>query len=201
MNDLWTVILAYLIGAVPTGYLFAKGMGKLDIRQVGSGNIGATNVVRAMGLSSGVLVLLIDAGKALFAIWFAGRISGGSLFWMSASAVAVMVGNAFPVFLNFRGGKAVATYVGAFGYLTPLPTLAIAVLFLITALITRQVSAGSLIGAVTFPLAVWLILHPPAPLLAAAFLAAMLVIWRHKDNIRRLREGSEQKFSFQKGKN
>ncbi len=196
MTNLWTVILAYLIGALPTGYVFAKKMGKLDIRQVGSGNIGASNIVRAMGLSSGVFVLLIDAGKAALAVWLAGRISNDSLFWMSASAVAAMAGNAFPVFLNVRGGKAVATYVGAFGYLTPLPTAAIALVFLITTLVTKQISAGSLIGAVTFPLAVWLILHPPLPLLIAAFLAAILVIWRHKDNIRRLREGTEHKFTF-----
>ncbi len=110
---------AYLIGAIPFGYLLVKMTSGKDVRMAGSGNIGATNVLRTTGRTLGVVTLLLDIGKGALAVWIADRLTGGSPLWMSAAALAVMAGHAFPVFFGFRGGKAVASFVGAFLYLTP----------------------------------------------------------------------------------
>lgn len=196
MSAPWSVLLAYLLGSVPTGFLLVKWTKGADIRNLGSGNIGATNVLRVSGLRAGLAVLLIDAGKAYLAVWLAGVISGQSTAWMSGAAVAVMAGNAYPVFLGFRGGKAVATFLGAFGCLSPAPTAAALAVFLVTAAITRYVSAGSIVAAAAFPLAVWLIQRPAPEVVAASIAAAALILWRHRDNIRRLWAGAEHVFSL-----
>ena len=196
MSAAWSVLLAYLLGSIPTGFLLVKWRKAVDIRQVGSGNIGATNVARVAGVLIGVAVLLIDAGKAYLAIWLAGVISGQSSIWMSASVVAVMAGNAFPIFLEFRGGKAMATFVGAFLCLSPAPAIAIMAVFVVSAVFSRHVSVGSIMAAGTFPLGFWIILNPPLEMIAAAVLAAALVLWRHLENIQRLRAGTEPAFSL-----
>jgi len=196
MTAAWILVLAYLAGAVPTGYLLVKFTRGVDVRKIGSGNIGATNAARAAGIAAGVLVLLIDAGKAYLAVWLAGKMTADSPFWTPAAAVVVMLGNAYPVFLKFRGGKTVATFVGAFLRLTPVATGAVLLVWLGTAVISRRVSAGSLVAAATFPLGVWLILHPGTELVTASLAAAALIIWRHRDNIRRLRQGAEPAFSL-----
>ena len=121
------------------------------------------------------------------------RLSGK---WMAAAAVAVMLGNAFSIFLDFRGGKAMATFTGAFLAVTPGPAVAMIVVFLATVLRTRYISAGSMVAAGTFPLAVWLIGQPELPVVVASILAGALVVWRHRENIRRLREGTESVFSL-----
>jgi len=198
MDNLLWVILAYLLGAVPTGYLMVRWLKGQDIRDVGSGNIGATNVVRAMGFRLGFAVLLIDAGKAYLAVSLAGRFSGGSLFWMSAAAVAVMLGNAFSVFLRFTGGKGFATATGLMFCLAPLPTLTLIAVFIGTVAVTRHISAGSIVTAISAPLSVWLIEHPPAVEVIAVALVASVIVWRHKQNIRRLRDGTEAVFSFRR---
>jgi acyl phosphate:glycerol-3-phosphate acyltransferase len=198
MDNVWWVILAYLLGAIPTGYLIVRWRKGQDIREVGSGNIGATNVVRAMGFRVGMIVLLIDAGKAYLAVWLAGWFSGGSLFWMSAAGVAVMVGNAFSVFLNFTGGKGFATATGLMFCLAPLPTVGLAIVFLGTVAVTRHISAGSIITALSAPLSVWLIEHPPAVKVIAVAIIASVIVWRHRENIRRLRDGTESVFSFRR---
>ena len=115
---------------------------------------------------------------------------------MSAAALAVMIGHSYPVFLHFRGGKAVATFLGACLYLTPLPLAAVLVVFLVMVAWTRHISLGSIVAAGTFPLAVWLIEHPPATVVITAILSGALIIYRHRENIARLREGSESVFSF-----
>jgi glycerol-3-phosphate acyltransferase PlsY len=124
--------------------------------------------------------------------------SDNSPLWMSAAALAVMAGHAFPVFLRFKGGMAVASFIGAFLYLTPIPLLAVVALFVIVVAATRYISLGSIIAAGTFPLAVWLILHPPAPVVIAALIAGAFVVLRHKANIQRIRAGNEYVFSFTK---
>src|SRR6185369_16001249 len=123
---------AYLIGAIPFGYLLVKWKSGEDVRSKGSGNIGATNVLRTTGRAAGVITLLLDIAKGTLAVWIADHFTNGSPLWMSAAALAVMAGHAYPVFLNFHGGKAVASFVGAFLYLTPLPLLATLILFIAT---------------------------------------------------------------------
>jgi len=190
------LIAAYLIGGIPFGYLLVKAKSGRDVRSLGSGNIGATNVLRTTGRSLGVLTLLLDIGKGALAVWIADRVTHGSAGWMAAAALAVMAGHAFPLYLKFKGGKAVASFVGAFLYLTPLPLFATLVVFVIVVAATRYISMGSIIGAGVFPVAVWLIEHPPAPVLAAAVIAAAFIVYRHRSNIDRIRAGNEHVFSF-----
>src|ERR1022692_3111113 len=121
MIPILVLVVAYLLGAIPFGYLLVKWKTGSDVRSSGSGNIGATNVLRTTGRAAGVATLLLDIGKGYLAVWLAARWTDGSPLWMSVAALAVMVGHVFPVFLKFQGGKAVATFVGAFFCLTPLP--------------------------------------------------------------------------------
>lgn len=196
MIPLAAVILAYFLGAIPFGYLLVKWKSGRDVRASGSGNIGATNVLRTTGRTAGVATLLLDIGKGYLAVWIAGRWSGGDPFWMSLAALVVMAGHAYPIFLGFRGGKAVASFVGAFLCLTPLPLGAVLLVFVVVVAWTRHISMGSIVSAATFPLAVWLILQPPMPVVVAAIAAGAFIIYKHRENIRRLRENREHLFKF-----
>ena len=140
------------------------------------------------------MTLLLDILKGYFAVWLMGHFGGDSPFWLSATALAVMAGHAFPVFLKFRGGKAVASFLGAFLYLTPFPLLAILAVFVIAVAVTNYVSFGSVLAAGTFPLAVFLILHPDWPILGAALAAGTLIVYRHRANLERIRSGTEHRF-------
>jgi glycerol-3-phosphate acyltransferase PlsY len=190
------VAAAFLIGGVPFGYLLVKLKSGKDVRSMGSGNIGATNVLRTSGRIAGVVTLILDICKGAFAVWLAEFLTGGSLLWMSAAALAVMIGHAYPVFLRFRGGKAVASFIGAFLYLTPAPLIASLLVFVIIVAVTRYISLGSVIAAGSFPLAVFLIDHPPAVVLMAALIAGAFVVIRHRSNIQRIRAENEHVFTF-----
>lgn len=192
------VIAAYLIGSIPFGLIIVKLMTGADVRESGSGNIGATNVLRTTGRAAGVLTLVLDAAKGLVAVWLAGRLTGGSELWMSFAALGVLAGHAYPVFLGFKGGKAVATFVGAYAWLAPLPLLAVVLLFVFIVAWTRYLSLGSIIAAGLFPVACWMILHPGWPVLVSALAAALLIIDRHRANIARIRSGEEHVFQFRK---
>ena len=192
-------VLAYLIGGVPFGYLFVRfSLGK-DVRTMGSGNIGATNVQRSAGSKAGVIVLLLDIGKGFLVAWFASFASHGSDLAVSVAIVAVMLGHCYPVFLRFRGGKAVACFVGAFLFAAPLALLAVAFVFAVTVAVTRFISLGSILGAIAFPFLLWVICKPSPSLLCASMFAAVLIIYRHRGNIERLRAGTENVFSFKGG--
>lgn len=196
MVSLLALPVAYLLGAVPFGYLLVKWKTGADVRGSGSGNIGATNVLRTTGRAAAVATLLLDMAKGYLAVWIAGRLSEASPFWMSAAALAAMAGHAYPVFLKFKGGKAVASTVGAFLCLTPGALAAVLVVFVGVVAWTRHISMGSIIGAATLPLAVWLILLPPLPIFLASIVAAIFIIYRHSSNIRRLQAGTENVFTF-----
>src|SRR3954452_23698879 len=158
---------AYLLGAIPFGYLLVKWKTGGDVRAAGSGNIGATNVLRTSGRAAGIATLLLDIAKGYLAVWLAKRWTGGDPLWMSIAALTVMAGHAYPVFLKFKGGKAVASFVGAFLCLTPFALLAETVIFVAVVARTRQISMGSVVGAATFPLAVWLVEKPPIAVVVA----------------------------------
>jgi glycerol-3-phosphate acyltransferase PlsY len=145
---------------------------------------------------AGAATLVLDVVKGYAAVAIAGHLTGSNQLWMSAAALAVMAGHAYPVFLRFRGGKAVATFYGAFLRLTPVPLAAVVVVFLVVAAWTRHISLGSIVAAATFPLAAWLIAQASWPVEGAAVLAAAFVIYRHRSNIQRLRRGSEHTFSL-----
>jgi len=196
MMPLAACLLAYFLGAIPFGYILVKWKTGGDVRGAGSGNIGATNVLRTTGRTTGVITLLLDIAKGYLAVWAAGRLTGGEPLWMAAAAVVVMLGHAYPVFLAFRGGKAVASFVGAFLCLTPLALAAVLVLFVGVVAWTRYISMGSIVAAAVFPLAVWLIAVPTWPVESAAGISAVFIIYKHSNNLQRLRAGSESKFTF-----
>jgi acyl phosphate:glycerol-3-phosphate acyltransferase len=189
-------VIAYLLGDIPFGYLLVKVTTGRDVRAAGSGNIGATNVLRTTGRAAGVATLLLDIGKGYLAVWLEGRLTHHDIGWMSGAALAVMIGHSYPAFLRFRGGKAVAAFVGAYLCLTPLPLVAALIVFLAMVAWTRHISLGSTIAAGTFPLAVWLIDHPPGIVMITTVLSGALIIYRHRENIARLRSGTESTFSF-----
>ena len=196
MTALLAAVIAYLVGGIPFGYLLVRAKTGEDVRAKGSGNIGATNVLRTTGRLAGVATLLLDIAKGCFAVWLAGKLTQHSPGAMSLAALAVMAGHAYPVYLKFRGGKAVASFIGAFLFLTPVPLLAALALFVIVVAATRHISLGSIVAAGSLPLAVYLIEHPPAAVLIASLVAGVFIIYRHQANIGRLRAGTEYVFRF-----
>lgn len=191
MSAALAVVTAYLVGAVPVGYLIARAFGVADIRHHGSGTIGATNVLRAAGRLPAALTLGADVVKGFLAVWLAAR-AGGDPALAAAAAVAAVVGNCWPVFLAFRGGKGVATGLGACLALVPLAVAPAAAVWLGMTAASRYVSLGSLLAAVTVPAAALLLAYPAAAVAATAAVAA-IVIARHHENIARLRAGTERR--------
>ncbi len=196
MIPLLVLVVAYLVGGIPFGYVLVRLKSGDDVRRMGSGNIGATNVLRTSGRLIAVATLLLDIAKGFFAVWLAARLTDDSLGWTCLAALAVMAGHAYPVFLKFQGGKAVASYIGAFLYLAPIPLFASLLVFVIVVAATRHISLGSIIAAAALPLGVWLIMHPPASLIWTALVAGAFIIYRHKANIERIRAGKEYVFRF-----
>jgi glycerol-3-phosphate acyltransferase PlsY len=196
MTVVFVLLGAYLLGAIPFGYLLVRLKTGHDIRASGSGNIGATNVLRTTGRTLGVVTLLLDVAKGFAAVWIAGQATGGAPEWMSAAALAVMAGHAFPVFLKFHGGKAVASAVGAFLCLSPLALAAVLVVFVAAVWWTRYISLGSILAAGLLPVALWGIGREPPVTVGAAAVAGAFVIWRHRENIARLRAGTENVLSL-----
>jgi glycerol-3-phosphate acyltransferase PlsY len=188
------LVLAYLIGGIPFGYLLVRWKTGQDVRAMGSGNIGATNVLRTTGRAWGVLTLVLDIAKGYLAVWLMQRATGGAAVFVGAAAVAVLLGHAFPVYLRFKGGKAVASFVGAALCLAPAATGVCALVFVLVVAAWRYISLGSIVSVALFPLVLWLLDRPDWPLVAATALASALVIWRHSSNIQRLRAGTENVF-------
>jgi glycerol-3-phosphate acyltransferase PlsY len=185
------IFIAYVIGSVPTGYLLGKLRG-IDVRTIGSGNVGATNVARAVGKSQGIIALIADAAKGYLPV-LAALQSGQDSPTIALTAIAAFLGHLYPLFLNFQGGKGVATGFGALLALAPMATLVLVVVFVITVVATRIVSVGSLATAVATPLSLWLFHQPPVIVAMGCFLGAM-VIMRHRANIQRLLAGTEPRF-------
>ena len=198
------VLLAYLLGSIPFGYLVVRAGGGGDVRETGSGGTGATNVTRRAGKWAGVLTLLLDALKGAAAALVASRVLAGGAgvnWWVAASALAAVAGHVFPVWLGFRGGKGVATGLGVFLVLAPLAVLCALLVFVAVVRATRYVSLGSVTAAALIPLAVWLLGLRAAddnklPLLTAATLGGALIIYMHRANIGRLVRGEENKLKL-----
>lgn len=200
MRHLLVVIIAYLIGSIPFGYLIVRRKVGADIRETGSGGTGATNVSRRAGKAAGVFTLVLDALKGSVAVLVARVLIGPSAsaeWWIAVAAIATIVGHIFPVWLGFRGGKGVATGVGVFLVLAPVALLCAGVLFVAIVSLTRYMSLGSVVAAATIPLFVWLqslLVEPVAdlrPSLTAAIVGALLIGFAHRGNIRRLASGTE----------
>ena len=207
------IVVAYLLGSIPFGYLIVRATQGVDVREAGSGGTGATNVSRRAGKLAGVITLALDALKGAAAVQIALLIfelfpyeaPGGSpgqnaYWWVAAAAVVAVVGHIFPVWLRFRGGKGVATGVGVFLVLAPLAVAFAGVIFLVVVVSTRYVSLGSILAAAAIP---FLILAQNAslrpvmglvPLVFAASASALLIIFAHRENVGRLLAGTESKF-------
>ena len=195
MRSLLVVIAAYLIGSIPFGYLIVRQKLGGDIRESGSGGTGATNVSRRAGKVAGLLTLLLDAAKGSVAVLIAKTVTGDE--WVIAfAAIAALVGHIFPMWLGFRGGKGVATGVGVFLVLAPVALLCAGAIFAGVVAVTRYVSLASITAAALIPAFVWLMTDDFWPLLVASVVGAMLIIFAHRGNIRRLVEGTEPKFRF-----
>ncbi len=190
--------LGYLIGSLPLGYLLARRWAGVDLRRVGSGNVGATNVLRVSGPSLGGLVMAVDMGKGLAAVALAGRVSPTAEASVAAG-VAAVVGHMFPIWLGGRGGKGVATACGAFALLAPVATVAAAAVFLTTVWSTRLVSLGSVAATATLPVAA-AASGSPAAVVNGATLAAAAVVWRHRGNLQRLWRGRERRLGQASGR-
>jgi glycerol-3-phosphate acyltransferase PlsY len=192
-------IAAYLIGGLPFGYWFVRFSLGQDIRGMGSGNIGATNVQRSAGKKAGFTVLALDILKGFLALWVAAVITNNATSGLAVATVAVMLGHCYPIFLGFKGGKAVACFVGATLYLAPYALLVTLVVFIAIVLLSKYISLASILSALLFPLIDWAIYRPVPELLYASIVAGLFIVYRHKGNIARLRAGNENVFSL-KGK-
>jgi acyl phosphate:glycerol-3-phosphate acyltransferase len=190
------VVAGYLCGSIPFGFLLTKLFVGVDVRTVGSGNIGGTNVARAGGRKLGVLVILLDAAKAIVPILVARAVLGtapSAERWVVAVAVAAFAGHLFPVWLGFRGGKGVATAFGIFLVLAPAAALAAAIGYAVAYGATRISSVGSLAGTAVCAAAAFALYGPARPVSWATLLLGLLIVFRHRANIRRLLSGEEKR--------
>ena len=179
------------MGAIPIGYLVARLLG-VNIRQRGSGNIGATNVLRTAGWTPAVVTLLADVAKGFVATWVGSR-AGSGPGWAGAAAVLAVTGNCWPVFLGFRGGKGVATGLGAFLRITPWALIPAAAVWVVLVASFRYVSLASICAVAGLPVAILALGYPPA-LAAAGLAVASIIVARHHQNIARLLAGKESRF-------
>ena len=188
-----TTLIAYLLGSIPFGYLIVRWQKGIDVRDTGSGSIGATNVMRNLGLAGFLATFVLDFGKGLAAVELARRVTQGNPRWIGAAAVAAVLGHIAPVWLGFRGGKGVATGVGVFIALAPVPMAASLLIFAVLVGMFRYVSLGSIVATAAFPALVYFLDHPPVAIVIGAACAAALIVAKHHGNIRRLLEGTESR--------
>ncbi len=199
-------IAAYLLGSVPTGYLLYRIFRRQDIRSFGSGNIGATNVLRAGGKGLGAATFVLDVLKGCAAVWLGGYLA---VHWMPSAplrtveafaALCAVLGHMFPIWLGFRGGKGVATGFGVFLAVSPWAALAAFAVFLIVLALSRYVSVSSIMAAISFPVFAWLLLTGPRPpfFFVAGALVSLLIVVKHHQNIRRLIAGTESRIGAPK---
>jgi len=199
--------LGYLSGSLPWGLWLGRAMRGVDVRALGSRNLGATNVYRSLGPAVGVPVLLLDMAKGALPTWllpgwaWTASFPGGPEWCRLAVGLAAVLGHVFSVFVGFRGGKGVATTAGVLLALSPPALAAFMLVFAVTVAISRFISLGSILGAVAFAITLgWVAPHGVAsPTFAFGVLLALLVIVRHRDNIVRLARGEERRFSFKRG--
>ena len=186
------VALGYLLGSIPFAWLVVRRWRAIDLRRAGSGNLGAANVARTAGLAAGLLVAVLDIAKGAASVVIADRLTHDSAAAAAAGVVAV-VGHVYPIWLRFQGGKGAATGCGVFAVLTPVAIGPAVALFLITAWLTQYISLASVAATLVVPPLAWAT-GSPAASVRAAFAAAILIVFRHRSNLVRLRSGTERRF-------
>lgn len=185
------LIISYLVGSIPTAYLIGRLWAGVDIRQLGSGNVGATNVIRTIGTYPGIIVLIIDIFKGVGPVLLAHLLFKQQIIELAAGFIAI-AGHTWTVFLRFKGGKGVATSLGVFIALAPWPVVIIVAVFILIVALTRYVALGSIIGAAILPFLIWVIEGNPLLTLVATIVACLILI-RHLANIKRIIAGTEHK--------
>ena len=199
-----SLIIVYLIGSIPFAYIYAKVFRKIDIREHGSGNVGATNVVRVLGTKAGVIVLLLDMLKGFVPVLIFTHCIGWTkdIQWVPVLiGIFAILGHTFTVFLSFKGGKGVATSAGVFLALSPYAVIGTLLLFAIIVWISKYVSLGSMVAALFLVLVQTFMYYQGYSnpyILAFALILAFFIIYKHKSNISRLIKGTENKLSFKK---
>jgi glycerol-3-phosphate acyltransferase PlsY len=186
------VIVAYLVGSISFAVVLVRATTGKDIRAEGSGNAGATNVLRAHGKKLALFVALLDVAKGAAAVLLMRLLTADPL-WGALAGVAAILGHVFPIFYAFRGGKGVATAVGAFVVLAPLALLCCLAVFVLVVALTRYVSLGSVIAMVLLPPVAGLLFHAPRAVVTGAAVTALLVVFKHLGNLKRLALGQERK--------
>ncbi len=187
-----SVLFAYLLGSVSFSYIAGKMVAGVDIRQHGSGNAGATNTLRVIGVKWGLIVLLADVVKGVLAVAFAHLITGGSLVAMTFAGLFSIVGHNWPIYYGFRGGKGIATTIGVLFTLSFMPALYAGLVGLVLIVLTRYVSLGSLVFVTLTPIFA-IAMRSPWYVIVIAFVIALMSFWRHRSNIERLLHGQERK--------
>jgi glycerol-3-phosphate acyltransferase PlsY len=186
------IVTAYLIGSIPFSFLVARAFGVADVRRVGSGNVGATNVLRNAGKPAGAVALVLDVAKGALAVALALRLAPGHPVLPAVAAAAAVVGHVYPVWLGLRGGKGVATGLGAFAVLEPTAALITLPIFGLAVATTHFASLGSVVGAVSLAV-LTLFFRGPDPVALAALATAALILFRHRSNLRRILDGTERR--------
>jgi glycerol-3-phosphate acyltransferase PlsY len=186
------IIFAYLLGSIPTGLLLSRALAGKDPRQQGSRNIGATNVMRTAGKVLGIITLLGDVLKGIIPVLIALWLVKEECWWVAGTGLAAFLGHCFPVYLRFKGGKGVATALGVFLPLAPFAVVLDIFFFAGVVATSRIVSVGSILGAIAMPILIWLLGYP-LPSVILGICVALLIIYRHKENIQRLLGGRENK--------
>lgn len=187
------IIVSYLLGSISFSVLIAKGMKGIDIRDHGSGNAGATNTLRVLGKGPAITVLLLDALKGVGAVWLGVWLSSSPTYWVPAlCGIAAILGHNWPIYFRFRGGKGIATTIGVLATLCLLPSLAAGVVAILAIVFTRYVSLGSLIFVTLTPI-ILLFLGYSAPIITVSVIIWALAVWRHRANLSRIFNGTENK--------
>lgn len=190
-------VVAFLLGSIPFGRLISQWVARIDITKRGSGNIGATNVARELGLKWGVLTLVLDLLKGLVPTLLFARLFPGAYLGLAITGLCALLGHQFTPFLHFRGGKGVATALGVYLAISPLGCLAAAVVFVLTVTFWDFISVGSMVGACAVPV-LFALLGVPLELILASVVAAGLICLKHRDNIRRLLARNERRWRKRK---
>jgi glycerol-3-phosphate acyltransferase PlsY len=191
-RELACVVAAYLLGSISFAVVLVRLVRGVDVRREGSGNAGATNVLRTSGKALAILTMLLDVGKGALAVLLMRSITYDPR-WLGAAACAAVLGHVFPIWFGFRGGKGVATAIGGFFVLCPFAVLAVVAAFVAVVAATRFVSLGSITAACLLPLAMRLLFDAPDAEVAAASVTTMLLVFSHRANIRRLLDGTERR--------